>query len=173
MKFVHLKTQSEYSITQGLNRLDDIIDKAKENKMGALALTDVNGMFGSINFYKDARKAGIKPIVGVDFTVEQDDGNTYQLAVLAKNEAGYKSLIELNSRAYTENRKESSAPIKEEWLADLQNVIVLSGAKQGLIGQLILQDKLEEAKEVASQMKDFFGDDFYMELQRDVSPDDE
>ncbi len=173
MKFVHLKTQSEYSITQGLNRLDDIIDKAKENKMGALALTDVNGMFGSINFYKDARKAGIKPIVGVDFTVEQDDGNTYQLAVLAKNEAGYKSLIELNSRAYTENRKESSAPIKEEWLADLQNVIVLSGAKQGLIGQLILQDKLEEAKEVASQMKDFFGDDFYMELQRDASPEEE
>ena len=83
MKFVHLKTQSEYSITLGLNRLDDMIDKAKKNKMGALALTDVNGMFGSINFYKDARKAGIKPIVGVDFTIEQDDGNTYQLAMLA------------------------------------------------------------------------------------------
>jgi len=173
MSFIHLKTQTEFSINQGLNKISDLVDKASENDMGAIAITDLNGMFGSIDFYKEARSEGIKPIIGLDVTVEQENGETYQLTLLAKNENGYKSLIDINSKAYTQNRKSDIAPIKEEWLGDLNNVIVLSGAKKGLIGQLILKGNLNEASEIANQMKDAFGSDFYIELQRDGSPEEE
>jgi DNA polymerase-3 subunit alpha len=172
MSFIHLKTKTEFSINQGINAISNMVDKAAKDGMGALAITDLNGMFGSINFYKECLGKGIKPIIGLDVTVEQDDGQTYQLTLLAKNQNGYKKLIEINSRAYTENRKEDSAPIKEEWLADLQDIIVLSGAKQGLIGKNILLGKIDEALEVASQMKEFFGEDFYIELQRDGTSDE-
>ncbi len=173
MSFIHLKTSTEFSITQGINTVGDMVKKASENGMGALAITDLNGMFGSVQFYKECRTKGIKPIIGLDVTVEQDEGTFYQLTLLAKNEQGYRSLIELNSKAYVDNRKESSAPIKEEWLADLHDVVVLSGAKRGLIGINLLADKKAEALEVATQMKEFFGNDFYIELQRDGSPEEE
>ena len=170
MNFVHLKTYSEFSITQGINRLPDLVSKAAKNNMPALAITETNGLFSAINFYKEAREKGIKPIIGLDVTVEQDDGNTYQLTLLAKNESGYRSLVEFNSRAYLENRKSATLVLaKEEWLVNLHDVIVLSGAKQGLIGQKILDDKLDEAKEIAQQMISVFGADFYIELQRDGS----
>jgi len=173
MSFIHLKTQTEYSITQGLNRIENIVKKAVDDKMGALAITDLNGMFGSITFYEECTSSGVKPIIGIDIGVEQDDGNSYQLTLLAKNQNGYKSLIALNSRAYTENRKSDSSFIKEDWLSDLKDVVILSGAKQGLIGQNILNGKMNEAIEIATQMKDFFGEDFYIELQRDGSLEEE
>jgi DNA polymerase III subunit alpha len=173
MSFIHLKTQTEFSITQGLNKIEDMVAKAASDNMGALAITDLNGMFASINFYRECRKKGIKPIIGCDVTVEHDEDNFYQLTVLAKNQNGYKSILALNSRAYTDNRKTDFAAIKEEWLGELQDVIILSGAKQGLIGKNILAKNYDAALEVASQMKEFFGNDFYIELQRDGSPQEE
>jgi DNA polymerase-3 subunit alpha len=171
MNFVHLKTQSEFSINQGINRIDSMVAKVAQNNMGALALTDLNGLFGAVGFYKAARSKGIKPIIGVDLTVQQEDGNTYQITVLAKNADGYRSIIELNSKGYTENRTDKVS-IKEEWLSNLHDVIVLSGAKQGLIGQSLLKGDFKEAKEIAIQMKQYFGDDFYIELQRDGTKDE-
>jgi DNA polymerase-3 subunit alpha len=173
MSFIHLKTQTEFSINEGLNRVDDLIAKAATDNMGAIALTDLNGMFGSIDFYKACIKKGIKPIIGCDITVEHEIGNHYQLTILAKNQTGYKSLLALHSKAFTDNRKADSAPIKEEWLGELQDVVILSGAKKGLIGKSILEDKMDFALEVAAQMKDFFGDDFYIELQRDGTAQEE
>jgi len=174
MDFVHLKVHTEFSINQGLNRITDLVKKAKANGMEMLAITDLNGMFGSIKFYEECVKKDenyenkiIKPIIGIDATIEQDNGNTYQLTLLAKNITGYKSLIAFNSKAYLENRKTDFAPAKEEYLGELRDVIVLSGGSQGLIGQKIIEGKKEEALEIAYQMKNFFGDDFYIELQRD------
>lgn len=172
MNFIHLKTQTEFSINQGLNRIPNLVKQAKENNMGALAITDFNGLFGSINFYKECRAKGIKPIIGLDATIEQEDGNYYQLTFLAKNEQGYKQIIALNSRAYISNRKSEIAPIKEEWLGELKDVIVLSGAKKGLIGQKILSNQMDDALSIAKEMKDFFGNDFYIELQRDGSKEE-
>ena len=173
MNFVHLKTYSEYSLTQGINRISDLVSKSSQQNMPALAVTELNGLFSAVSFYKEARAKGIKPIVGIDISVEQEDGNVYQLTLLAKNNAGYKKLIELNSKAYLENRKSTGAYIKEDWLESLDNVIVLSGAKQGLIGQKLLSGKFEEAGEIAQQMKDFFGEDFYIELQRDGTKEED
>lgn len=173
MDFIHLKTQTEFSITQGTNRIDELIDKVAKNNMGAVGMADLNGLFGAISFYNTSRKKGVKPIIGMDTTIVQEDGNIYQLTLIAKNNDGYKSLIELNSKAYMENRGSDSVSLKEEWLAELHDVIVLSGAKKGLIGQYILKDDLDSAKETAKQMKDFFGDDFYIELQRDASKEED
>lgn len=167
MAFVHLKTFSEFSINKGINTIKGLVKSAKSKGMGALALTDDNGLFGAVQFYEASKSNGLKPIIGLTAHIEQDNGNIYQLTLLAKNENGYRKLVELNSRAYTENRKKEDAQIKEEWLADLEDVIVLSGAKKGLIGKLILNDNFEEAKLVAQQMKDFFGNDFFIEMQRD------
>lgn len=169
MDFVHLKTQTEFSLSQGINRIPNVIKKVSDNSMGAVAMTDLNGLYGAITFYKAARSSGVKPILGIDITVQQADLNFYQLTLLAKNDIGYRNIIQLNSRAFTDNRTKNTVAIKEEWLADLQEVIVLSGAKEGLIGKMLLADDIEGAKEVAQQMKDFFKDDFYIELQRDGS----
>lgn len=171
MNFVHLKATSEFSITQSINRIPDLINKASKDGMESIALTDKNGLFGAVNFYTKARAKGLKPILGIDITIEQDDGNTYQLTILAKNDNGYRKIIELNTKSYLENRSEGVAA-KEEWLGLLEDVIVLSGGKQGLIGQFILDGKVEEAKDVAQNMKDFFGEDFYIELERDGTPEE-
>lgn len=173
MDFVHLKTQTEYSITQSINRIDSLVSKVAKNNMGALGIADLNGLYGAIAFYSKARKKGIKPIIGIDATVTQEDGNSYQLTLIAKNNAGYRNLIELNSKGYIENRTNNGVSIKEEWLAELHDVIVLSGAKHGLIGQYILKDDLTAAKETAQQMKEFFGEDFYVELQRDATKEED
>ena len=173
MDFVHLKTQTEYSITQSINRVDDLVKKVAKNNMGAVGVADLNGLYGAIAFYSKARSKGVKPIIGIDATIMQEDGNTYQLTLIAKNNDGYRSLIELNSKGYTENRTSDAVSIKEEWLAELHDVIVLSGAKQGLVGQEILKGDLEAAKKIAQQMKDFFGEDFYIELQRDASKEED
>lgn len=173
MNFVPLKTQTEFSITQGINKIQEIVEKASENNMQAMAITDLNGMYGAIAFYKECKSKGIKPIVGIDVTVEQMDGNKYNLTLLAKNENGYKIINELNSKAYLENRTNETAFVKEDWLSMIKDIIVLSGAKKGLIGQYILKDDYEKAKEVAKEMSNYFGEDFYIELQRDGANDEE
>lgn len=172
MSFVHLKATTEFSISKSINIIPNVIKKAQSDSMGAVAITDSNGLFGAVAFYKEARKKGLKPIIGLDASIQQEDGNAYSLTLLAKNQNGYKKLIELNSRAYVENRSSEFVAAKEEWLADLEDVIVLSGGKDGLIGQFILKGDIDGAKEVAQQMKDFFGSDFYVELQRDGSDEE-
>ena len=169
MEFVHLKSYSEFSITQGLNTIDQLVDIAKNNKMPSLALTDLNGLFGAIKFFESARNSGIKAIIGCDVTIEQENGNTYQLTLLAKNNTGYKNLMNLLGRGYTENREPGKVAIKEDWLIELNNIIILSGAKNGLIGQKIISNEYNEAKLIAEQMKEVFGNNFYIELQRDGS----
>lgn len=174
MSFVHLRTQTENSVTQGLSTVKGLVKKAKEDNMPAVAITDLNGMFGVIQFYKECRSKGIKPIIGVELTVDSIDPITqkvfqYQITVLTKNQEGYKTLLDIHSRAYLENRTKTTVAVKEDWLFELKDCIVLSGARQGLIGQSILNGDYERAKTVALQMQEKFGDDFYIELQRDGS----
>lgn len=184
MSFIHLRAASEYSIKQGLSKIDELVSKAAEDNQPALALTDKNGMFGAIMFYKSCQKKGVKPIFGVDMTVEKETpelvGDTqvikksnYQILALAKNDTGYKSLLDLHSRGYLENRTKDTVAIKEDWLANLKECVVLSGGIDGLIGQHLINDRYEEAKVVAQQMQALWGDDFYIELQRDASKNEQ
>ncbi len=184
MTFVNLKNTTEFSITESINKVDELVGKAVASGMPALAIADKNGLFGAIKFYKAAKSAGIKPILGINASIESssltDENNKpliYNLTLLAKNQNGYKKLIELNTRAYVENRGEgsdNSANMKEEWLSELidsdeSNIVILSGGQTGLIGQLIAKGDIDMAYDAASEMGDAFGDDFYIELERNGS----
>ena len=115
--FVHLRLHSEFSIVDGVVRLDDAINAAANNGMGALALTDLNNMFGLVKFYSDARAAGVKPIAGADVwisNVEEPD-KPFRGLLLVKNNFGYLHLCELLSKASLENQRHGRAEIDPRW----------------------------------------------------------
>lgn len=181
MSFIHLRTNTDNSLTQGISTIKGLVKKAAADNQPALAITDLNGMFGVIQFYSECRAKGVKPILGVDMTVDnepvkpmgEDASQVFpessQILVLAKNTEGYKSLLELHSRGYIENRTKETVAIKEDWMKSLKDCVVLSGGINGKIAQLIIADRYDEAKELAEKLKSQFGDDFYIELQRDGS----
>lgn len=184
MTFVNLKNTTEFSITESINTVDELVEKAVSYGMPALAIADKNGLFGAIKFYKAAKSAGLKPILGINAEIESaslkdSDGNPliYNLTLIAKNQNGYKKLIELNTRAYVENRgagSDNSANMKEEWLSELiesneSNIVILSGGQKGLIGKLIANEDFDTAYAAAEEMGAAFGQDFYIELERNGS----
>src|SRR4051812_43626676 len=140
--FVHLRVHSEYSIVDGLVRIDDIIAAAAKDKQPALAITDLANLFGMVKFYKAARGKGVKPIVGCDvwITNDADRDKPSRLLLLCKNKTGYLQLCELLSRAWLDNLHRGRAEIRAEWLEALQpqgGLIALSGAHFGDVGMAI------------------------------------
>ena len=122
LQFVHLRCHSEYSIVDGIVRIDDYIDAASKDAMPALGLTDLSNLFGAIKFYKAARGKGIKPIVGCDIWLEnaKNRDQAHRLLVLVQNKTGYRQLCGLLSRAYLENQYRGRAEIKQEWLQNTE-----------------------------------------------------
>mgnify|MGYP003296269037 CR=1 FL=1 len=163
--FVHLRVHSEYSIVDGLVRIDDIIGAAARDKQPALAITDLANLFGMVKFYKAARGKGIKPVIGVDAWITNDDNRDRpsRLLLLAKNHTGYLQLCDLLSRAWLTNQHKGRAEIRPEWLEALaaststlnpvesqaNGLIVLSGACFGDVGQAIENGDIERAERVA------------------------
>ena len=168
--YIHLRCHSEFSITDGIVKISDYVKNAVDNDMPAIALTDLNNLFGAVKFYKKAVEFGVKPIIGCDIWLENEINRDepYRVLVLCKNKKGYENLSELISKAYLQNQYRDHAEIKKSWLLDEFNkdLIILSGATNGDIGQLVLQDKIEQAKDALKKWKDSFGDRFYIELQR-------
>lgn len=160
----------------GIIRVDDALAKAQADGMPALAVTDLNNVMSSVHFYEEARKTGVKPILGVDVTLEnpeQDDKNTkpnLRMTFLLQNEKGYHNANAIISRAFIENNKASTPLIKREWLDTmaLDGVIALTGATEGRIGQLLAEGRSQEAEEEVKSLKEVFSNDrLFIELQRD------
>ena len=166
--FIHLRLHSEYSITDGILKIKDMISLAHKDQMFAVALTDIHNMFGLIKFYKACRSHGIKPIVGAELNIEGIDKTSYKVIFLAKNNIGYRELCELITRSYIENKINDVPHIKEEWLFNniWHNLIVLSGGFTGDIGQLILHNKTNNAITKVKTWSHSFPDSYYLELQR-------
>ncbi|MFH1230495.1 MAG: DNA polymerase III subunit alpha [Planctomycetota bacterium] len=181
--FVHLHTHSHYSLLDGACTLENIIDEAKHQGMNALAITDHGNLFGAIEFYQIASKHGINPIVGYesyiapgsrkDKKISQltDDKRSrtesaYHLTLLAKNEIGYHNLIKLATIAYLEGFYRKPRIDKEILSVYKEGLIVLSGCLQSEIDQLLLEEQFDSALSVATQYRDIFGNDFYLELQQ-------
>ena len=154
----------------GTVRIDDYVDCAAKDQMPALALTDLNNLFGAIKFYKTARGAGVKPIIGCDLWLEnpQNRDQAYRLMLLCQSLEGYSKLCALLSRAYLENQHRGRPEIKREWLveAGTDGLILLSGAMLGDIGQALLQANQAAAKQLAQDWASLFPNRFYIELQR-------
>ncbi|MEY3202019.1 MAG: hypothetical protein RIR70_1569 [Pseudomonadota bacterium] len=168
--FIHLRLHSEYSVVDGIVRLDDAIARAAADGMPALALTDLANLFGMVKFYKSARANGVKPLIGADVFIqnEAEPDKPHRLLLLVKNREGYGRLCELLTRAYLANRHQGRAELDRTWFADggTEGLIALSGAQQGDIGQAILADHLDTAETLARQWAALFPDHFYIELQR-------
>ncbi|MFH0857112.1 MAG: DNA polymerase III subunit alpha [bacterium] len=175
MKFIHLHTHSHYSLLDGMAKIDDLVAKAKEYKMDALALTDHGVMYGIIEFYQKCKKEGIKPILGVEVYIAPNgrhnkrariDEEKYHLVLLAKNEIGYKNLIKLTSIAHLEGFY-YKARVDWEILEKYKDgIIALSACMGGEIPTLIKNGNLKKAEERALEYKNLFGEgNFYLELQ--------
>lgn len=166
LRFVHLRMHSEYSLVDGIVRFKDLVKRALEEKMPALAMTDRMNLFGLVKFYQKLCAAGIKPIIGADLIIKEED-QFYLATVLCKNEIGYANLRELISLGYLEGQVKGVPTIsRDQLLAHKAGFIVLSGAMQGDIGKALLaDDHVLAADRLAFWQKNFSGD-FYIELQR-------
>jgi DNA polymerase-3 subunit alpha len=167
--FVHLRVHSEYSISDGVVRIKPLAAAAREAGMPAVALTDINNVFGLIKFYNAANNTGIKPLVAADVSIpsSQPGLEPTPLVLIARNETGYRNLSELLSRAYLEGQKLGKVGVELEWLAEQsEGLIALSGARFGDVGQLLVAGKYELAKSTAERWMSIFPDAFYIELQR-------
>ncbi len=175
-KFVHLRLHSEYSITDGIVRLDAAVRQAIEDGMPALAITDLGNLFGMVKFYTAARGAGLKPVIGCDVWISSPPTasapNTREedqrVLLLAKNRQGYLRLCELLSAAYLGERRQGRARICRDDLGNGDNsgLIALSGAHQGEIGTLLLSGKFDQAIACANAWSALFPGSFYIEIQR-------
>ena len=173
--FVHLRCHSEYSITDGIVRIDDYVNKAFEANIPALALTDLNNVFGLVKFYEKAREKGIKPILGADLWIENEINRDqpYRLLALCQNAKGYLALSEILTRAYLENQYRGRAEVKKSWLLDKnEGLIILSGGVMGDVGQAILQEHTDIAINAMKAWAVHFKDRFYIEIHRVAEGDD-
>ncbi|MCD4796902.1 MAG: DNA polymerase III subunit alpha [Candidatus Cloacimonetes bacterium] len=173
MAFVHLHNHTQYSLLDGACRVDKMIAMAKQYGMPAVAMTDHGNMFGAIDFYTKARKEGIKPIIGIETYIinneldkpESKKDKRYHLVLLAKNLTGYKNLMKLSSRAFLKGfyyKPRISKTLLQEYSDGL---ICLSACIKGEIPQLLLNGRYDDAKEVIEFYKEVFPDNFYIEIQ--------
>ncbi|MBL8481110.1 MAG: PHP domain-containing protein, partial [Rhodocyclaceae bacterium] len=177
-RFVHLRLHSEYSVQDGIVRLDDAVKRAAKDRMPAVALTDLANLFGMIKFYKAARSAGVKPVVGVDVWIsnEADRDKPYRMLLLAADRAGYGRLCDLLTRAYLQNKHRGRAELKREWLLEpgaAGGLIALSGALGGDVGQALVSGNHALAARLAREWAGAFPDAYYLELQRAGHPQSE
>lgn len=175
--FVHLRLHTEFSVVDGTNRIDEIVKAAGKDNQPALGITDLNNLFGAIKFYKDARGAGLKPVIGCEVMLQglgSDAAALSRVVLLVQDHRGYLNLCEILARAWTKNVVRAQAVARLEWLQELgQGLILLAGAQAGPVGQALLAGDESRASEIALQLAGLFPHRFYIELQRAGRPDDE
>ena len=167
-RFVHLRLHSEYSIADGMARVDDAVAAAAADGMPALAITDASNLFGAIKFFEAARGAGVQPVIGCDLwiTNERNRDTPYRVTVLCRGGVGYLALCELLTRAHAENHWRGRAEVRREWLHGVDGLIVLSGAEAGDVGCALTSGSREQADAAARQWGADFPGAFYVEVQR-------
>jgi DNA polymerase-3 subunit alpha len=163
-------------LVDGLIRIKPLAAKVAEMAMPAVALTDFNNFFGLVKFYKACQANGIKPILGADLLVlnENGEGNTTQLVLLVADQTGYQNLTKLVSKAYQEGQRQGVPTIKRSWLAEASDgLIAMSGGRGGDIGVALISGRRAEAEQLLLDYMQIFSNRFYLELQRTGRADEE
>ncbi|MDO8470712.1 MAG: DNA polymerase III subunit alpha [bacterium] len=175
-RFTHLHVHSQYSLLDGLPKIDQLLNRVKELGMDSIAITDHGNLYGAVEFYKKAKAKGIKPIIGAEIYLALEgmrqerpgiDDVRYHMVLLVKNEEGYKNLVQILTAAHLEGYYYKPR-IDEEFLKDhAKGLIALSACLAGKIPRLLIAKKTKEAKETALRYQEMFGKgNFYLELQR-------
>ncbi|MGJ8693294.1 MAG: DNA polymerase III subunit alpha [Thalassotalea sp.] len=175
-KFIHLRVHSDFSMTDGLQKVKPLVAKASDYNMPALALTDQTNLCGLVKFYHAAHGAGIKPIIGSDFWVRSEAlGNELsRLVILASNNVGYKNLTELISKAYLRGSVQDKPVIDNLWLIEhAQGLILLSGGREGDIGKALLKGNKSFVDEMVNFYQQYFPNNYFLELIRTGRDDEE
>jgi len=181
VSFVHLHTHSEYSLLDGANRIRDLVRRAKELEMPALALTDHGCMFGAWSFHKAAAKDGLKPIVGMEAYVAPGDRRDrsrsgqgerayYHLVLLARDLRGYHNLVKLSSIGYTEGFYHRPRVDREVLAAHHEGIIVSSACMAGEVARHLMADDHAAAREAATWYANLFDGRYYLEVQAHDTP---
>jgi DNA polymerase-3 subunit alpha len=173
--FVHLHCHSHYSLLDGANRIPELVARAKELGMNALALTDHGNLYGAVEFYRECTAAGLNPILGYEAYVAPGSRSErearrrgeagFHLTLLARDTAGFRNLVRMSSRAFLEGYHYVPRIDKELLEAHKEGIICLSGCASGEFSELILKDQLDEAAELARWFHGLFGKHFYIEIQ--------
>jgi DNA polymerase-3 subunit alpha len=178
--FTHLHVHTQYSILDGASSIPGLVEKAKNDGMTAIAITDHGNMFGVKEFYNTTLRNGIKPIIGCEVYVaktsrfnqkDKDDRAGDHLILLAKNKTGYHNLVKLVSLAWTEGHYYKPRIDKELLARHHEGIIASSACLGGELPQAILNQGEEKAEQILLQFKEIFGDDYYLELQRHYTGD--
>ncbi|MCC6405230.1 MAG: DNA polymerase III subunit alpha [Candidatus Yanofskybacteria bacterium] len=177
MRFVHLHTHSHYSLLDGLSKVDALVRRAKEHGMDAMAITDHGVLYGAIEFYKKATKAGVKPIIGCEMYITDgsrhdkrpgiDADKRWHLILLAENETGYRNLVKLVTAAHLEGFYYKPRIDKELLRANHDGLIALSSCLGGEVSQALLSGNVEKAKQIATEYRAIMGaGNYFIELQQ-------
>ncbi len=177
MDFIHLHNHSDYSVLDGAITVKKLVNRAVEMGMRGVAVTDHGNLFGAIEFYQEAQKNGIKPIIGQEFYIAPETrfkkesenkgkDSSYHLLLLSKNETGYKNLLKLSSIGYTEGFYYKPRIDHEVLEKYSDGLICATACLKGEVPSLILKGRLKEAREIAGKFKELFGkDNFFLEIQ--------
>lgn len=182
-EFVHLHSHTEYSLLDGANRIDDLVKATLRFKMPALAMTDHGNLFGAVDFYRKCANAGIKPIIGCEFYLapksrfdKKGPAGGYEgenhLILLARDEAGYKNLLLLSTLGYTEGFYYRPRIDKDLLAQHREGLLTMSACLNGEVAQLLVKDQHAEARRVAGEFKDLFGEHYFLEIQDHGIPEE-
>ena len=160
-RFIHLRLHTEYSITDGIVQIDQAIARAAADGMPALGIADLANLFGMVKFYKGARGAGVKPVIGVDAWIqnEAERDKPHRVLLICRSREGYGQLCELLTRAYLENKYRGRAEMRREWFGGgaASGLLCLSGAMAGDVGAAIAAGNPELAGQLAARAQESAG----------------
>ncbi|MFH1246163.1 MAG: DNA polymerase III subunit alpha [Candidatus Liptonbacteria bacterium] len=173
-KFVHLHTHSHYSLLDGLSKIDGLVERVKALGMDSVAVTDHGALYGAVEFYKKAKKEGIKPILGVETYVaprdrfsKENGERYYHLILLAENNTGWKNLIQLVTKAHLEGYYYKPRIDKDLLREHHEGLIALSACLGGEIGQTLLTGNIDEAELIAKEYEEIMGKgNYFLEIQK-------
>ncbi len=174
--FVHLRCHTEYSLVDGILRVRPLVDAVAEQGMPAVAVTDQSNLFSMVKFYRAAIARGVKPIIGVDVWLANEDEPTrpHRLVLLCQSNEGYRNLTQLVSRTYTEGQHRGIPILELAWLeGQTDGLIALSGGREGDVGRALLASDQERAWHCLAHWRHLFPDRYYLELQRTGRPGEE
>ncbi|MBI2872984.1 MAG: DNA polymerase III subunit alpha [Chloroflexi bacterium] len=172
--FTHLHVHTEYSLLDGLSRTQSLVQRARELGMEALAITDHGGMYGVVEFYRACKEAGIKPILGCELYMAPEsrhskrpqDRSPHHLTVLARDNTGYRNLLQVVTKAHLEGFYQRPRADRELLAQHAQGLVVLSGCPSAEVPRLLLDGRRQEAAQVARWYASTFPSSYYVELQR-------